>query len=124
MSTPATMYQVDSAPIRVVRLVPLILICGLVAVALYATSTGRPQQAAADTPQVAGAATSSSEQLVSPPPSTARSQTIGDDARQETALTVLLLLAAANARAKRAPEETRLPGQLGSRQAVDVGRVQ
>ena len=122
MSTPATMYQVDSALIRFVRLVLPVLVCGLVAAALYATSTGRPQQAAADTPQVAGAA-SSSEQPNSPPPSTALGHAIGDDARQEAALTVLLLLTAANARAHRAPE-ARLPDRLGSRQALDIGRVQ
>jgi len=123
MSTPATVYQVDSTLIRFVRLVLPVLICGLVAVALYATSTGRPQQAAADTPQVAGAATGSSEQSFSPPPSTARGRAIGDDARQETALTVLLLLAAANARARHAPEAS-LRNRLGSRQDLDIGRVQ
>ena len=122
MSTPATMYQVDSALIRFVRLVLPLLICGLVAVALYAAGTGRPQQAAADTPQVAGAA-SSSEQPVSPTPSTARGHAIGDDARQEAALTVMLLLAAANARARHAPEAS-LRNRLGSRQDLDIGRVQ
>ena len=122
MSTPATMYQVDSCLIRLVRLVLPLLICGLVALALIATSTGLSQRAAADAHE-AGAATGSSEQPVLPPPSPVRVLAIGDDARQETALTVLLLLAAANARARRV-SEARLPDRFGSRHTVDAGRVQ